>query len=109
MKDHLKEVLSSCKNYDFIVNYTIPVNDTLSQNLISFYQDYVFFNWSSSDNIKLLDIIIFTYITDQNFNEYVYNAYLESGDILPVFEVLVKLYSEYEDNKLKMVDSTIWI
>lgn len=107
MKNHFNEVLESCKNYDFIVNYN--ASDCLSQNLISFYQEYVFFNWSSSDNIKLLDIIIFAYITDQKFNEFVYNTYLESVDILLVFEVLVKLYMEYEDNKLKMIDNTIWI
>lgn len=107
MEHHLKEVLDSCKNYDFIVNYN--VSDTVSQGLIKFYQDYVFFNWSSSKNIELLDTIIFTYITDQRFNEYVYNLYLKSGDIIPVFETLVKLYNEYEDSKFKMVDNTIWI
>lgn len=109
MKHHLKEVLSSCKNYDFIVNYDIPTSDKLLQSLIDFYQDYVFFNWSSSDNIKLLDTIIFTYITDQKFNEFVYNTYSDSGDFLPVFEFLVKLYKSYEDNKFKIVDNTVWI
>ena len=109
MEHHLKEVLESCKNYDFIVNYNTPVNDTLSQSLISFYKDYVFFNWSSSDNIGLLDTIMYTYITDQKFNEYIYNAYSESGDILPVFELLAKLYKDYEENKFKIVDNTIWI
>lgn len=109
MEHHLKEVLESCKNYDFIVNYSIPVNDTISQSLIKFYQDYVFFNWSSSDNIRLLDTIMYTYITDQKFNEYIYNLYSESGDILPVFELLAKLYNEYEENKFKMVNNTIWI
>lgn len=109
MQRHLSDVLSSCKNYDFIVNYNISANDDLSQCLIDFYQDYVFFNWSSSDSIRKLDIIIFTYLTDQKFNEYVCNIYLKSDEILLVFEDLVKLYNNYECDKLKMINNTIWI
>lgn len=109
MQKHFSEVLNNCCNYDFIVNYDVANGDSLSQDLIQFYKDYVFFNWSSTDNIRLLDMIIFKYITETNFNKYLHDKYLESGDILPVFEILSKLYNEYEQDKIKMIDTTIWI
>lgn len=109
MQNHFAEVLENCCNYDFIVNYDISCSDNLSQGLIKFYIDYVFFNWSSSENIKLLDTIIFTYITDNNFNEYIHNKYLETNDFLFVYEVLLKYYNDYEYTKIKMYNNTIWI
>ncbi len=109
MQNHFTEVFDNCCNYDFIVSHNVANEDRLSQDLIQFYKDYVFFNWSSSDNIKALDNIIFRYITDNGFNIYIHNKFLESGDILPVFEVLLKLYNEYEKEKFKLFDNTIWI
>lgn len=108
MQKHLNEVLSSCTHYDFIVNHIVANDDFLSENLIQFYKDYVFFNWSSNDDIKLLDNIIYLYITEFNFSEYLHN-HLDLENILPVFEVLVDIYNNYEKEKIKIVDNTIWI
>lgn len=109
MQKHFKEVLDSCTNYDLIVNYNIPNNDKLSQILIKFYQDYVFFNWSSKDNIKLLDKILFTYIVDNDFNDYIHNEYENADEFLPIFDILLKQYNKYQNEQMKLHDCTNWI
>lgn len=109
MQNHSMEVFDNCCNYDFIVSYDVSNDNCLSQKLVQFYKDYVFFNWSSTSNIKSLDNIIYKYITDNDFKEYIYNKYLELEDILLVFEVLLKLYNEYEQEKIKLFDNTVWI
>ena len=109
MPKHIKEILENCINYDVIVGYESPNNDCLTQILIKFYQDYVFYNWSSIDNIKLLDTIIYEYIINNDFNNYLHDKYQGQEEILIVFDVLVELFNDFEKNKMKMIEETSWI
>lgn len=108
MNNHLKEVLENCVNYDFIINH-ITDNDELSKILIKFYQDYVFYNWSSIYNIKMLDTIIFEFINDSNFNSYMHDEYKDINGFMPVFDSLLEKYNKYQKEKLEKVDCTKWI
>jgi hypothetical protein len=109
MPKHIKEVLENCINYDVIVGYESSNNDCLTQILIKFYQDYVFYNWSSIDNIKILDTIIYEYIINNDFNNYLHDKYQGQEEILIVFDVLVELFNDFEKNKMKMIEETSWI
>lgn len=109
MSNHLKEVLENCLNYDTIVNYSTSDSDYLSQILIKYYQDYVFFNWSSVNNIKMLDTIVFTFIEDMDFNNYIHDKYKNINDFVPVFDILLEQYNNYQKEKLEIINYANWI
>lgn len=107
--EHLDIVLENCKNYDDIINYTPQENDEITKDMIRYYQDYVFFNWDQVDKIKKLDIILNDYLKNRGFYKYIQIRFKEVGDFLPLYDILVNLYNNYQIESMKKVNNTKWI
>lgn len=108
-QNHLDLILENCKYYDDIINYTPEENDKVTKDLIRYYQDFVFFNWNQGDKIKQLDIILNDYLKNRGFYQFIHNRFEEVGDVLPLYDVLVSLYNNYQIEAIKKVDNTKWI
>ena len=109
LKEHLNVILDNCKYYDDIINYTPNEYDELTKDMIRYYQDYIFFNWDQSEKIKLLDHIMNEYLKDAKFYKYLQACFHQSGDVLPLYDVIVNLYNNYQLEAMKKVDNTKWI
>ena len=48
----IDDVLSSCPNYDVIINYNVKDCDEITRKLINYYEDYVFINFSDKNKIS---------------------------------------------------------
>lgn len=107
--DHLTLILENCKYYDDIINYTPEENDDITKEMIRYYQDYVFFNWDQADKISQLDIILNDYLKNRNFYQYIQLRFREVGDVLPIYDILVNLYNNYQIEAIKKIDNTKWI
>lgn len=107
--EQLNVVLSNCQYYDSIVNYTPSEQDIVTKDMIRYYQDYIFFNWDQSKKIKLLDQIMNEYLKNRKFYKYIQTHFKEDGDFLPLYDILVNLYNNYQLESMKKVDNTKWI
>lgn len=107
--EHLNLVLENCTHYDDVINYTPVENDDITKELIRYYQDYVFFNWNQSEKIKQLDIIVNEYLKNHSFYKYIQSRFKEAGEVLPLYDVLVNLYNNYQIEAIKKVDNTKWL
>lgn len=107
--EHLNVILDNCKYYDTIINYTPTEQDLVTKDMIRYYQDYIFFNWDQLGKIKLLDEIMNEYLKNRKFYKYIQMHFREDNDFLPLYDVLVNLYNNYQVESIKKVDSTKWI
>ena len=107
--NRLDDVLSSCFNYDEIIGYNMKKDDEISRNLINYYEDFVFINFEDKEKLKQLDLILYEYIKDREFYNYIQDRFKKEGDVLPLFDELKKLYDDFKEESLKMVDNAVWI
>lgn len=107
--NRLEDVLSSCINYDEIIAYNTKHDDEISRNLINYYEDFVFINFEDKEKLKQLDLILYEYIKDREFYNYIQDRFKKEGDVLPLFDELKKLYDGFKKDSLKTVDSAVWI
>lgn len=107
--EHLDVVLENCKYYDDIINYTPHEDDEITKDMIRYYQDYVFFNWDQTDKLKKLDTILNDYLKNRDFYKYIQTRFKEVGDFLPLYDILVNLYNNYQIESMKKVHNTKWI
>lgn len=107
MEKALEEVLNNCFNYDEIINYNIKENDNVTKVLINYYQDYVFLNYRETDKIKTLDLIIYEYVKNRDFYNFLQDKIKEGS--LPLFDSLEKSYNEYQSDSIRKIDKSIWI
>jgi len=109
LKEHLDVILDNCEHYDDIINYTPNEYDELTKDMIRYYQDYIFFNWDQAEKIKLLDHIMNEYLKNIKFYKYLQARFQQTGDVLPLYDVIVNLYNNYQLEAMKKVDNTKWI
>lgn len=107
MEKVIEVVLNNCFNYDEIINYNIRENDDITKELINYYQDYVFLNYREKDKIKTLDLIIYEYIKNRDFYNFLQDKIKEGS--LPLFDGLETIYNEYQSNAIKKIDKAVWI
>lgn len=102
--------IECCKYYDKIVNFLYLENDIISKLLIDCYQEYVFNIKSEKSKIKLDEIM--NLYTDKD--EFYKCVQLKLKDDIydnyeKVIRKLVKIYNEYENDKLKKVKNSRWL
>lgn len=107
--NNIELVLDCCKNYDEIVNFRIDENDIISRDLISYYKEYVFFNYGDKDKISLLDEAMHEYVSNRDFYNYIQDRLKNFGDILPVDDDINRIYNEFREESVRMINSCKWI
>ena len=102
--------LNCCKHYDKIVNFLYLENDIMSKLLIDYYQEYVFNIKSEKSKIKV-DNIMNLYTDKEDFYKYVQLKLQDDiyDNYEKVIRKLVKIYNEYENDKLKKVKNSRWL
>ena len=102
--------ISCCKHYDKIVNFLYLENDIISKLLIHYYQEYVFNIKSEKSKIKV-DEIMNLYTDKEDFYKYVQLKLKDEiyDNYERVIRKLIKIYNEYESDKLKKVNNTRWL
>ena len=105
----IKLVLDCCKNYDEVINFKYKSDDNLTQDLINYYKDYVFFNHENKENISMLDMILYKYITDTSFFDYVQGKLKNDDSLLPIDDDLKKIYDSFKEEEFKIINSCRWI
>ena len=106
--NNIELILNCCKHYDEIVNYSIDDSDFISKDLISYYKEYVFFNYDDKKKIRLLDKIMYEYIRNKEFYSYIQDK-LNTGEILPIDSDINKIYKEFKVNSIRVINSCKWI
>lgn len=106
--------VKSSLHYDKIVNFLYEDNNSISKLLIENYQEYLL--WVKNKNSKKkMDIILDEYTEKKDFYRFVQNEFnLDvSNELLEgydrVMRKLLKLYHQFEQDKLRKVNSTRWI
>lgn len=107
--NHLENVLSSCPNYDEIINYNVKNNDEISRSLINYYEDFVFLNFDNKIQLNELDSILYEYIKDAKFYKFIQDGFKIEGEVLPLFDVLKQLHNEFKEQSMKKVEESVWI
>ena len=102
--------INCCKHYDKIVNFLYLENDIISKLLINYYQEYVFNIKSEKSKIKV-DEIMNLYTDKEDFYKYVQLKLQDDiyDNYEKVIRKLIKIYNEYENDKLKKVNNTRWL
>lgn len=107
--NNIELVLDCCKYYDEIVAFNIEENDFISRDLISYYKEYVFFNYDDKEGIRTLDKVMYEYIRNREFYNYVQNRFKNFGDILPIDSDINSIYAEFKDESIRVINSCKWI
>ena len=107
--NNIELVLDCCKNYDRIINFKIDDNDTISRDLISYYKEYVFFNYDDKTKISLLDEAMYEYVSNRDFYNYVQDRLKNFDDILPFDDDINKIYNEFKYKSVRTISSCRWI
>ena len=102
--------INCCKHYDKIVNFLYLENDIMSKLLIDYYQEYVFNIKSEKSKIKV-DEIMNLYTDKEDFYKYVQLKLQDDiyDNYERVIRKLIKIYNEYENDKLKKVKNSRWL
>ena len=107
--NNIELVLDCCKYYDEIVGFRIDEDDFISKDLISYYKEYVFLNYDDKEKISVLDKVMYEYIKNREFYNYIQNRFRDSGDILPIDSDINKIYDEFKDESLRVINNYKWI
>lgn len=102
--------IKCCKHYDKIVNFLYLENDIMSKLLIDYYQEYVFNIKSEKSKVKV-DEIMNLYTDKEDFYKYVQLKLQDDiyDNYEKVIRKLIKIYNEYENDKLKKVQNSRWL
>ncbi len=106
--------INCCKHYDKIVNFLYVENDIISELLINYYQEYVF-NIKSEKSKAKLDEIMSLYTDKDDFYKYVQKFFtLENNNSIydsydKVIRKLLKIYKQYEIDKLARIENSRWL
>lgn len=113
----MKETLKCAPHYDEIISFNFKEDDFITERIINYYQEYLFGIIKSNNyRIRVLDKIIYEYLTNSKFNRYA-KEFLEnlevSNDDIDYYNNLdinlPRLYRMYEKNSLLVVSSTRWL
>ena len=105
--------VNSCPHYDKIVNFLYLENDINSKFLINCYQEYIFNIKSEKSKLKI-DMIMGLYTEKEDFYKYTQSYFeLSNNEIFDsydkVIRKLIKVYKEYEIEKLKKIKNSRWL
>lgn len=113
--DNIKKVLDICKHYDDIINYEVKYNDIISFDLIDFYKDYIF-SCKNEDKIKLIDNIIYRYVSDYNYQKGLKKIIIIRDIDLnserktnKLIKKIIKYNDNYEKDKIFNITVSKWI
>ncbi len=103
-------LITCCKHYDKAVNFLYLENDIISKLLIEYYQEYVFNIKSEKSKIRV-DKIMCIYTEKEDFYDYVQERLQEDiyDNYDKVIRKLIKIYKQFEIDKLKKVKNTRWL
>ena len=113
----MKNILKYAPNYDEIVSFQFKEDDFITKRIINYYQEYLFGVIKSNNyRIRVLDKIVFEYLTNCKFNIYT-KEFLEeledSNDDIDYYNNLdinlPRLYRSYEKDSLEVISSARWL
>lgn len=116
-----QNVLSICVHYDDIVNYPFKESDELTKVIIDQYESKIFDidgqDFGKTNQIKVIDIVVYDYLINHKFNNYVRNDL--NFENIPLKEEnlvdqdlvtrLIKLHKQYRDKKENEKENTRWL
>jgi len=114
-----KEVLKYCTNYYNIVNFDFQENDLISEKLVNIYKSFVFsIDLQNSDEIEKLqelDRVLSNYIHDYLFRSTLQKEIVtvkvkkDTNIISSLVDVIIKIFSNYEEYTTRKIYISKWI
>ena len=113
----MKNTLKYAPHYDEIVTFVFKEEDFITKRIINYYQEYLFGVIKSNNyRIRILDKIIYEYLSNSKFNKYVTDFLEEledSNDNIDYYNNLdinlPRLYRRYEKDSLELISSARWL
>lgn len=115
-----KEVLKYCVNFYEIVNYEVADEDTMTENIIILYREFIFrVKVLSEDDIRYLvnlDVAMKRYIDDYHFRMDLQECMRaiklshDTNDVIRIFiNKIVDFYNNYEEYATRPSYTSRWI
>ena len=119
-EEQIKTILKYCPNYDDIVEFAIPEGDTISQDILKNYREYVFephsLDLETLKKIEYLDKMVKEYTDMGQF----YRLIQEMGDkplvdengfeyVIDFYSYLELLYQRFENQITEGKVGTKWL
>lgn len=115
-----KLILKYCPNFYQIINFNPISGDELTEKIIGMYREYIFRininNEEEVNEIKELDAAIAKYLNDYSFRKEVQRQIVEvkvkndCKDIIKYFiDVIIKIFTNYEDYTTRVIYVSRWI
>lgn len=102
--------LKKFKNYDYIINFSHYNHNLYVQKNIEMYQDYIMnYAYLNSDSTnQLLDQIMYEYIKNKDFQNFVEN-YPKEDFFIGFKNCFIHLYKIYQELSKKSKKETRWL
>ncbi len=117
---YIREILSNCPNYDYIINYNYDENDILTSKLIDWYRELIFSARGEDESqlqiIRALDHSLYLYVKDVKYKRKLRHllslediSFTDKSLIKDAIKKIILFTNNYEKELILDVSSSKWI